>query len=308
MTHRALTFPLHPRRRVAGQGFGAMRSRRFGAGFDLAGSRPYAPGDDVRRIDWRGSARLSSLRGQDEFVVREMLAEHAGRVVAAVDRSPGMSVCPPGYPWLRKPVAAATATAMVVESAREARCAVDGLVEDPGSEAGPHWLAAPGDEATTGGAGSAGRPAYTAPPDTVERMLRWLAAPARRLSAGTFVFVLSDFLGPPPEDAWVELLVRGLDPVPVVIQDPLWERTFPAVAGAVLPVAGEDGRLRAVRLSRREVEERRSANEARFARLLDGFERLGITPALVGAADPGAVLGAFLEWSQTRRLGARLAR
>ena len=54
-----LTFPLLPRLRVAGRTFGAMRSRARGYGTDLAGARPYRPGDDVRRIDWRASARLS---------------------------------------------------------------------------------------------------------------------------------------------------------------------------------------------------------------------------------------------------------
>ena len=64
------TVPLVPRRRIAGVPFGTMPSSRRGAGFDLAGSRPYRPGDDVRLIDRRASARLSSLTGTDEFIVR----------------------------------------------------------------------------------------------------------------------------------------------------------------------------------------------------------------------------------------------
>ena len=40
-----------------------MHSARRGMGSDVAGSRPYLPGDDVDTIDWGASARLSSARG-----------------------------------------------------------------------------------------------------------------------------------------------------------------------------------------------------------------------------------------------------
>ena len=65
------TFPLIPRRRVLGLPFGGLHSARRGTGADVAGSRPYRPGDDVKRIDWYASARLSLARGSDEFVVRD---------------------------------------------------------------------------------------------------------------------------------------------------------------------------------------------------------------------------------------------
>ena len=63
-----LTFPLVPRRRVHGVSFGTMRSLRRGSGTDVAGSRPYRPGDDMDAIDWAASARLSTAKGRDEFV------------------------------------------------------------------------------------------------------------------------------------------------------------------------------------------------------------------------------------------------
>ena len=56
-----------------------MRSLRRGAGTDVAGSRPYRPGDDIDTIDWAASAELSTARGSDEFVVRERFAEEAPR-------------------------------------------------------------------------------------------------------------------------------------------------------------------------------------------------------------------------------------
>ena len=294
-----------------------MRSMRFGPGFDLAGSRPYVRGDDVRRIDWRASARRSSARDVDEFVVREHLAETAGRVVAVVDRSARMAVCPPDLPWLSKPDAIDGACRILVDSALESGCGFGYLDDaDALAPANGHVRETPFWRPPTGRAGvrRTVEPALTgrgfaAPADTAEQLLRWLAHPARSLAAGTFVFVLSDFLRPPSDEAWLELLVRGLDPVPVVIQDPVWERSFPAVAGAVLPVAEpQSGRLRPTRLGRRDVETRRRENEARVLALDASFERLGLAPATLGSSEPGAILTGFMAWVDARRLGARLAR
>ncbi len=91
-----LTFPLVPRRRLIGLAFGAVTSVRRGTGSDVASSRPYQPGDDVDTIDWAASARLSSARGTDEFIVRERYAEEAPRVVIVADRRPAMSLYPAG--------------------------------------------------------------------------------------------------------------------------------------------------------------------------------------------------------------------
>ena len=52
------TFPLVPRHRLTGIPFGAALSTRRGRGMDLAGSRPYEPGDPISSIDWHASARL----------------------------------------------------------------------------------------------------------------------------------------------------------------------------------------------------------------------------------------------------------
>ena len=99
------TFPLIPRRRVLGLPFGGLHSLRRGLGSDVAGSRPYQPGDDVDKIDWYASARISLARGSEEFVVREHYADEAPRVVVLSDRRPSMSVFPEGWPWLNKPEA-----------------------------------------------------------------------------------------------------------------------------------------------------------------------------------------------------------
>jgi uncharacterized protein (DUF58 family) len=65
---------------------GNHRSRRMGAGGELAGVRPFAPGDRLRRIDWRVSLRARRLhvaatlsdRDAEVVILLDVLAE-AGR-------------------------------------------------------------------------------------------------------------------------------------------------------------------------------------------------------------------------------------
>src|SRR5438552_7186567 len=98
-----------------------MTSVRRGSGSDVAGSRPYRPGDDAHSIAWAGSARLSSAHGADEFIVREYLAEEAPRVVVLSDRRPAMQLFPSPLPWLDKPGATRRAAELVVEATLAAR-------------------------------------------------------------------------------------------------------------------------------------------------------------------------------------------
>lgn len=49
------------RRAVLGGIAGRRRSRRYGSSLDLADYRAYAPGDDIRRLDWSAYARLGRL-------------------------------------------------------------------------------------------------------------------------------------------------------------------------------------------------------------------------------------------------------
>src|SRR5947208_16311099 len=114
-------FPLRPRRRLIGLSFGGMRSSRRGTGSDVAGSRFYQAGDDMKAIDWAASARLSSARDTDEFIVREHFAEEAPRVVVVADRRPEMSLFPDWLPWLSKPAATRIAALMIADSTVAAR-------------------------------------------------------------------------------------------------------------------------------------------------------------------------------------------
>jgi uncharacterized protein (DUF58 family) len=290
-----VTFPLAPRRRFAGLPFGGMTSVRRGTGSDVAGSRPYRPGDDARSIDWAGSARLSSAHGADEFIVREYLAEEAPRVVVLSDRRPAMSLFPRPLPWLDKPAAMRQAAGLVVEATLAAR-GFFGYLDLGGSEEQwvpprtHHELPAP----ALGGA-------FDAAEDNLAQAFKFLAETQPVLPAGTFVFVLSDFLMPFDEAAWIAAIERRWDIVPVVIQDPLWERSFPDVGGVVLPFLDHtSGRFVTVRLSDREAAKMREENERRAADLLARFRNHDLGPVLVTTSDRTDIFQAFLEWADER--------
>ena len=287
MRERTTTIALLPRRRVHGTPLGDMRSGRRGDGAELVGLREYRRGDDLRRLDHRTSARASRARGEDVLFVREFYAEEAARMVVALDGRPSMHLFPPGLPWLDKREAVRQIVKLLVDSAFEARAPVACL-------AGADWWP----------------PARR--PKTDEWQRDTGAAPALqelartpRLGKGTFVFVVSDFLEPPSDEDWWRLLARGWDPVPVVVQDPLWEQSFPDVAGVPFPVAEADGsRPRLVRIRGREARALRAAHEARFRTLLTRLRSLTLEPVCVGASDPASVQLDFQRWSAAR--GGRL--
>lgn len=300
MPQTRLTFPLVSRRRVMGLSFGTMRSLRRGSGSDVAGSRPYRPGDDVYAIDWAASARLSTARGSDEFVVRERFAEDAPKIVIVCDRRPEMSFYGAPLPWLDKPLAMRTVVELVLASAGAAGGFVGYLDYADGQ---PHWRAPKGerklielrDERLWSSE-------YGGPPDWLERSVAHLATHQRAVTPGTFVFVLSDFVPLPPRELWLAAMEHRWDLVPVVIQDATWEQSFPDVNGVVVPFRDpRSGRVVPLRLRRKEVRDRREANEARIRELLETFRRLDLDPVLVPSSDREDVLARFLTWADVRR-------
>lgn len=295
MSSTEVTFPLAPRRRFAGLPFGGMTSVRRGTGSDVAGSRPYRPGDDARSIDWAASARLSSAHGSDEFIVREYLAEEAPRVVVLSDRRPAMSLFPRPLPWLDKPAAMRQAAGLIMEATLAAR-GFFGYLDLGGDD--EEWIPPRTHHdlpaATLGGS-------FDAPEDNVAQAFTFLAETQPVLPAGTFLFVLSDFLMPFDEAVWIAAIERRWDIVPVVIQDPLWERSFPDVGGVVLPFLDHtSGRFVTVRLSDREAAQMRAENEARAAELLARFRNHDLGPVLVTTSDRMDIFQAFLEWADER--------
>ena len=290
-------FPLVPRRRVIGLAFGGVRSVRRGVGSDVASTREYRPGDDVAWMDWAASARLSAARGSDEFVVRERFADEAPRVVVLADRRRSMSIRASELRPLDKPRAILTALDLIGASALAARSLTGYLDYADGD---PYWR--PPRSETRAEAGTFER-RFDAPPDTVSRGLDFLGEHRRDLPTQAFVFVLSDFFVPPDLRVWQRALEHRWELVPVVIQDPVWEQSFPDVGGVTIPYADpESGRVVPVYLSGREAAELRAANEARFERLVRDFRSLGVEAVSVSSHDYGDLLASFLRWADLRQM------
>ena len=298
-------FPLVPRRRVAGVPFGEHTSLRRGHGTDVAGSRPYVRGDPPSAIDWAGSARLSTARANDEFLVRERFADESPRVLVVCDRRPSMALYGPPFPWLDKRRALAAATRAIAVSAVAARSDVGYL---DAARSLPQWQ-------------DAGRvqphelerrqleERFDAEEGSLRRLLELVRIRRADLPTGSFVFVLSDFLAEASSDTLARAAAERWELVPVVIQDPVWEQSFPLLPTVVLPIVDPlTGDVVEVRIREREARERRAANEERLRQLLGLFVRLGHDPVVLGDDAQTAVMRAFLTWAERRRIARRARR
>jgi uncharacterized protein (DUF58 family) len=290
-------FPFIPRRRVVGLAFGGLRSVRRGVGSDIATSREYRPGDDVGWMDWAASAKLSAARSSDEFIVRERFADEAPRVVALCDRRPSMAIRASALRHLDKPRAVFTALELIGASAQAAR-SPSGYVDH--AEGDVFWR--PPRSEQLADPETFDRP-FEAPDDTVSRALEFLGDRRRELPTQAFVFVISDFLVPPDIHVWERALEHRWEIVPVIVQDPVWERTFPDIGGITISYAEpESGNLVPIHLTRDEANRRRDQHEVRFDGLLGAFRSLGTEPVTVKSHDPVAMLKAFLDWADLRVL------
>jgi uncharacterized protein (DUF58 family) len=295
-----------PRRRLIGLPFGQVTSRRRGRGSEVIGHRPYERGDPVTTIDWPASARLSATSGADAFVVRDHAADEAPRVVLVIDRRPAMALYPEPLPWLAKRDALREAVIAIATSAAVAQSDLAAL--DFG--AGDAWWVPPGrrDRRWLIAEREHGDIPFGAPEDTLERSLAFLDRRRVQLPGGSFVFILSDFLAPPSSEALRRAVGHGWDVIPVVIQDPVWEQSFPAVGGVAVPVADPRRRgISLVRVSRRQAEARRLANASRHEGLLAQFAAFGLRPITIGTSNPRDIDTLFIEWS-SERSGIRRAR
>jgi uncharacterized protein (DUF58 family) len=292
-----LSFPLVPRWRPVGSAFGRLRAARRGIGSSVATTRSYVPGDDPGLIDWKLSARLSSIRGTAEFIVREDFADEAPRAVVVADHSPSMGLYPDELPWLSKPAALQSVwQAVAAASAQEL-----GLAGYLDTAAGDCWFA-PRPKARFAEIDARGRQApFDADRAGLEAAFDHLGRCRRALPAGTFVFVCSDFLAPPEATTWLRALGVRWDPIPVIVQDPVWEQSFPPVDGLVVPFADPTtGRVKQVRISAKESRRLRELHEARFAGLVAELRSLGLDYVVVGDSRPSAVVRSFIDWAEAR--------
>ena len=310
----AAPVPLYPRRRFIGSASGPATSIRRGGRADLASSRPYQPGDHLRTIDWKASGRLSSASGRDQFIVRERFNEETPALVIVADRRPAMALYPLDLPWLHKQAALREIVRVLVASALNHRSLLGYLdfASHPAGPAGqPFWqppraqasvwrdpLADQLERFLTGD--------FDAPQDNLTLALEFLGTVRSAVPTGSFVFFISDFITSPARELWSNAVVRGWDVVPVIVQDPTWEQSFPRIDGTLVSLGNAQGDdRRHVRLSGRDVEERRELNETRLQTLRHEFLRLGLDPILVGEAEPERVHAILLGWAHARLASGR---
>ena len=299
-------FPLVPKHRLAGLPFGAARSIRRGRGSDLAGSRPYVPGDPISTIDWRASARLSTARADDEFVVRERFAEEAPQVVVLGTGGRRWRSTPARRGSRsrrrRSPPPRRSSRAGSPPTAPPATSTTPGG-DDRGGE--PFWLAPRSRSPWPAIADHDDGAAYDAPDDSLARGLEFLVRLRGTLAPGRSCSSSPTSSSRRPVGRLAIAHGRHWELVPVVIQDPTWDQSFPAAGPLVLPLADpRSGALLEARLTRREARAWRGRRERARAELLSGFAALGVDPVLLDSSDPDAVLRTFLDWADRRRPAA----
>ncbi|HEX4901636.1 MAG TPA: DUF58 domain-containing protein [Acidimicrobiales bacterium] len=255
-------------RRLDGLLHGDYRGLVPGHGSETGETRPYVPGDDVRRIDWNVSARSVQTH------VRESVADRELETWLLVDRSPSLDF---GTARTTKATLAVEAVGAIGFLTARTGNRLGAVIADadratvvparPGRE---HLLAVLHALLTGARPGSTvGR--RTAPGATdLAAALRHLVVPPRRRG---LVVVVSDFLS---TDGWGRVL-RGLaarhEVVAVEVVDPR-ELELPPV-GLLTVVDPETGRTREVPTNRRTRQRYAAAAAQQRRGIADELRRAG---------------------------------
>jgi uncharacterized protein (DUF58 family) len=259
LREEARRLDIAPRGKVLATRSGGHLSRFRGRGMEFDESRIYQPGDDVRNMDWRVTARAGKPH------VKMFREERERPVWLLVDLGASMRF---GTRVAFKSVVAARAAALLAWAAADKSDRVGGLVFDETRhfERRPAartrgllpLLKALSEDPIPGEDG--GHPGITEAADHLTHLVR----------PGSLVFLLSDFLGVTPErSAWLAQLGAANEVVLVHLRDPLEEIAPPP---ALYPVT--DGRRRG--LLDTTAAARRAAWQRRFqdhVALLDGLAR-----------------------------------
>ena len=223
----------HWTRSVRARASGPFLSRLRGRGMEYDESRPYLPGDDIRRIDWRVTARTGRPHTK---LFREELERP---VLICVDYRRAMFFATRG---VFKAVQAARVASLLAWRAQQNGDRVGGLLfadhihhELPprrGSTATMQWLKLLVAQAPSQRAALSTGAAPTPLSDALKRI-------ARVAKPGTLVFVISDFRGlDDAASAALAQLSLHADVGLIAIHDPL-EALFPEFDGVAGLIDGE---------------------------------------------------------------------
>lgn len=262
--------------RTSGSG---ARNRQRGRGLEFEEVRAYAPGDDVRSIDWRVSARTGRAH------TRLFRTERERPVYLLLDQRQSMFF---GTRGSMKSVQAAHAAALLAWAALAGGDRVGGIVlaTDGRHDSRPRrsrravmeFLRTASEANTVLSAASARETASGA------RMAEALAALTRLCHPGSLLLVLSDFHDWDEDCAMqLKLLARHVEIHGIDVHDTM-ERSLPAAGNALF----SDGRVQRLvdTLSGKLREDWSRASEARVAQREEAFRaaRARLTPLPTGVS------------------------
>ena len=232
---------LTPRGKVLATRSGGHLSRFRGRGMEFDESRVYQPGDDVRNMDWRVTARAGAPH------VKLFREERERPVLLLVDLGPRMRF---GTRVAFKSVVAARATALLAWAAADRGDRVGGLVFDETR----HRELRPA--ARTRGVlpllQTLAQPPRTGEDNGFPALVPAAERLIRLVRPGSLVFLLSDFADLRPESsAWMGQLAGGSELVMVHVRDPL-ERIAPPPGRYAVTDGAVRGMLDAAGAARRE--------------------------------------------------------
>ena len=258
-------------RRLDGLLHGDYRGLVPGHGSETGETRPYVPGDDVRRIDWNVSARSMDTH------VRESIADRELETWVLVDRSPSLDF---GTARTTKAGLAVEAVGAIGFLTARTGNRLGAVIVDPGgttvipAKPGREHLLAVLHGLLTGarpGTRLGGSERRTGGTTDLGAALKHLVVPPRRRG---LVVVVSDFLS---TDGWGRT-IRGLtarhDVVAIEVVDPR-ELELPAV-GVLTVVDPETGRTREVPTNRRTRDRYAAAAADQRRRIADELRSSGV--------------------------------
>gem|GEM_PF-899386 len=279
---------------------GPFRGRRRGQGMDVDDLRPYVPGDDVRHIDWKVSARLGEthtrLHREEKDITLTVVLDLRDTMFTGSRRLRAVAACLE---------AAARVWRCIDGGGRAALVAIDAggiTASRPGhGDAGALAACALASARCTArrealeGAGNARR-ASVVPSPTLPTIVDRLAVDGRRLGSVDFVTGLDEIDGDGgggggggggdarDDGAWTELgrlaLIAPLNIV--LIEDPMERLSLPP---GRYPFAGARGAA-SVTLGRAAIRRIDETLLARHDALADACRRIGIRFESVRSPDP----------------------
>ncbi len=207
---------------------GEYRTAFRGRGLEFAELQPYNPGDDVRSIDWKATARLRTP------VVRRYVEEREQTVLILVDVSGSMGYAASGPSVRDRAVEIAGVVGLAAASANDlvgmAAFATDVVLAVPPAKGSSHVLRMLRDLLTPQAGGRT----------ELARALRYAGRVMRKRGV---VIVISDFVATHPDHVWEPALAqlsRRHDVVAICLRDALETGLATAAQGAVVNWGGAE--------------------------------------------------------------------